>query len=296
MASFIMAGPLQAFAFVVLFALTGLFMPFIGLLSNAAIGLITLRRSAGNSLKIAAAAGLCVGILILLVRQQAITALGSTLVQWGAVIALAVLLQQSASWHRVLSTLLGLSVAIILVFHASVSDVGAFWKEMFMPMVEMPLVKEQFPDIDFEKAIDIVARQATGFIVAGLNFGLIISLMIARHWQAMLYNPGGFRDEFRELSISRPFGLAMVVLITLGLFSDIPLVIDIIIAGMMIFLFQGIALVHGIHNILGLHTGWLIGFYVTLLLMPAQLGILLSAFGIIDSIANFRSVVANRKR
>lgn len=296
MASFIMAGPLQAFAFVVLFALTGLFMPFIGLLSNAAIGLITLRRSAGNSLKIAAAAGLCVGILILLVRQQAITALGSTLVQWGAVIALAVLLQQSASWHRVLSTLLGLSVAIILVFHASVSDAGAFWKEMFMPMVEMPLVKEQFPDIDFEKAIDIVARQATGFIVAGLNFGLIISLMIARHWQAMLYNPGGFRDEFRELSISRPFGLAMVVLITLGLFSDIPLVIDIIIAGMMIFLFQGIALVHGIHNILGLHTGWLIGFYVTLLLMPAQLGILLSAFGIIDSIANFRSVVANRKR
>jgi len=295
MATFIMAGPLQAFAFVVLFALTGLFMPLIGLLSNAAIGLIALRRGAGNSLKIAAAAGLCVGILTLLIKQQAIAALGSTLLQWGAVIALAVLLQQSTSWHRVLSALFGLSVAIIIVFHASVSDVGEFWKGMLQPMVEMPVIKEQFAGIDLENAINTIARFTTGFLVAALNLGLIVSLMIARHWQAMLYNPGGFREEFRELSIGKPFGLTMVVLITLGLFSDIPVLIDIIIAGMMIFLFQGVALIHGVHNILKLHIGWLIGFYVTLLLMPAQLGILLSAFGIIDSIANFRGVIASKK-
>nr|CAA6828731.1 MAG: Unknown protein [uncultured Thiotrichaceae bacterium] len=295
MAAFIMASPLQAFAFVVLFALTGLFMPLIGLLSNAAIGLIALRRGAGNSLKIAAAAGLCVGILILLIKQQAIAALGSTLVQWGAVIALAVLLQQSTSWHRVLSALFVLSVAIIIVFHASVNDAGEFWKEMLQPMVEMPMLKEQFPGIDLQNAVDSIARFTTGFLVAALNLGLIVSLMIARHWQAMLYNPGGFREEFRELSIDKSFGLAMIVLITIGLFSDIPLVIDIIIAGMMIFLFQGVALIHGVHNTLKLHIGWLIGFYVTLLLMPAQLGILLSAFGIIDSIANFRGAIANRK-
>ncbi len=297
MATFIMAGPLQAFAFVVLFALTGLFIPFIGLLSNAAIGLITLRRGAESGLKIAVAAGLCIGILILLTGKQAvITALGSTSVQWCAVIALAVLLQQSTSWSRILSALFGLSVAIIVVFHASVDDVGGFWKEMLMPMVDIPILKEQFPDIDLETVINTLARFTTGFLVAGLNLTLILSLMIARHWQAMLYNPGGFREEFRRLSISKPFGWAMVVLITLGLFSDTPLIIDIIVAGLMIFLFQGVAMVHGMHSIMGLHTGWLIGFYVALLLLPGQLGILLATFGIIDSIADFRGVLANRKR
>ncbi|MEZ5536955.1 MAG: DUF2232 domain-containing protein [Thiolinea sp.] len=294
MAAFVMAGPLQAIAFVVLFALIGLFLPFIGLLSNAALGLVTLRLGSGRGMQIAAAAALGIGVLILLIQQQAIAALGSTLLQWAAVIALAVMLQQTASWSRVLTTVLGISAIFIMIFHISVADTGEFWKEIIRPMTEMPVVKEQFPGIDLEKAVDAAAEFMTGVLVALLSLAIIISLMIARHWQAMLYNPGGFRDEFRELRISKPVGLAMIVLITLGLFTNIPLIIDIIVAGMTVFLFQGLALIHGTHHRLKLHTGWLIGFYIVLLLMPVQLGILLAAFGIIDSVANFRSYLADK--
>lgn len=294
MAAFIMAGPLQAFAFVVLFALAGLFLPLIGLLSNAALGLVVLRLGVNRSLQIAGAAALGIGLAIMLIQQQAIAALGSTLLQWIAVIALAVLLQQTASWHRVLATLLGLSVVAVLIFHISVADTGEFWKGIIQPMVEMPVIKEQFPGVDLEMAIDAAAEFMTGVLVALLNLGIIISLMIARHWQAMLYNPGGFRDEFRELHIDKPIGLAMIVLITIGLLISSQPVIDIIVAGMAIFLFQGLSLVHGMHHRLQLHIGWLIGFYIVLLLMPVQLGILLAAFGIIDSVANFRGYLSDR--
>jgi hypothetical protein len=294
MAAFIMAGPLQAFAFVVLFALAGLFLPLIGLLSNAALGLVTLRLGVGRGLQIAAGAALGIGLVILLIQQQAIAALGSMLLQWAAVMALAVLLQQTASWHRVLTTVLGISVAIVLIFHASVDDTGEFWKGIIQPMTEMAVVKEQFPGVDLDKAVDAAAEFMTGVLVALLNLGIIVSLMIARHWQALLYNPGGFRDEFRELRINRPVGLAMIVVITIGLFTSIPPVIDIIVAGMAIFLFQGLSLIHGTHHRLKLHTGWLIGFYIVLLLMPVQLGILLAAFGIIDSVANFRGYLSDK--
>ncbi|PIE02183.1 MAG: hypothetical protein CSA79_00110 [Thiothrix nivea] len=294
MAAFIMAGPLQAFAFVVLFALAGLFLPLIGLLSNAALGLVTLRLGANQGLKIAAGATLGIGILILLIPQQAIAALGSTLLQWTAVIALAMLLQQTLSWQRVLTTVLGVSAGIILLFHALIGDVGEFWRAFILPMVEMPVIKEQFPDINLDKAVAVAAEFMTGVLAALLNLGIIISLMIARHWQALLYNPGGFRDEFRELHISRPVGLVMLLLVTVGLLTSMPAVIDIIVAGMTVFLFQGLSLIHSTHQRLKLHIGWLIGFYVILLLMPVQLGILLAAFGIIDSVANFRSLMPDK--
>src|SRR5690606_38868442 len=44
----------------------------------------------------------------------------------------------------------------------------------------------------------------------------LVGLMIGRSWQAGLYNPGGFRDEFHRL---RPSPLAAGGLLVLTLFS-----------------------------------------------------------------------------
>ena len=53
MAKFIMAGPLQAISFVLLFAVLSLVLPMLSLLSNAAIGLVSLRLGWQRGLSIA---------------------------------------------------------------------------------------------------------------------------------------------------------------------------------------------------------------------------------------------------
>ena len=94
----------------------------------------------------------------------------------------------------------------------------------------------------------------------------------------------------------RPIGLIMIMmaLVTAALLTGFPLLVDIAFAGLAVFFFQGIALINGIHHQREMHRGWLIGFYVLLALMPIRFGLLLATFGIIDSVADFRSRLTPR--
>ena len=297
MASFIMAGPLQALCFVVLFALLGLFLPIIGLLSSAAIGLVTLRLGWKQGLQTALPASLIVSVAAFLLQTNPLASLLPTLLQWALVLFLATILQVTSSWRQVLTTILGITIAGTLLFHLLVSDVGAFWKAMMQPLAELDIMQQQLQasGVNLEQVINTAAELATGMAAAMLSLGLTVSLMMARHWQALLYNPGGFKQELRELKLARPVGILMIVLITVALLTGFPLIIDIVIAGMAVFLFQGIALANNIHHQRNMHRGWLIGFYVLLALMPVRFGLLLATFGVIDSVADFRTFLGKRK-
>lgn len=294
MAAFIMAGPLQATGFVVLFALLGLFLPLLGLLSSSAVGLVTLRLGLHSGLRVIAFSALALTLVGLVMAGNLSLALVVTLLQWVPVLLLAALLQRSASWQKVLLTVLGVAIGGVLLFHVAVGDTETFWKQRLqLQQIDSELFKQLLPGTDIGELVDKIAETATGFLGALLSLGLIISLMIARHWQANLYNPGGFGEELADLQLPKPAGIAMGVLVTLGLLIDSSLLVDVVIVGLAIFLFQGISLVHGLHRMKNLHIGWLIGFYVSLFIIP-QLVILLGAFGIIDSIADFRGHMKSR--
>ena len=52
--------------------------------------------------------------------------------------------------------------------------------------------------------------------------------------------------------------------------------------------FQGLALVHAVVTALGLHKGWLLGLYALLVVALPQIGMVLSALGLTDSMLDFR--------
>jgi len=95
---------------------------------------------------------------------------------------------------------------------------------------------------------------------------LVICLIIARWWQAQLYNAGGFRLEFHALRLSpvQVVGLMLVAasLLAMGpafrLWAWLPLVP---------MLFAGLALTHAMLTARG-WGGWLGLFYAVLLLLP----------------------------
>ncbi len=302
MAKFIMAGPLQAIGFILLFAVLAVFMPLMGLLSNAAIGLVTLRMGWQRGLLITAASSTVLGVLGLFLKASVLSGFAISLLGWIPVVGLASLLARTVSWGKTLAVLLGLGVASVLLFHLMVDDPVKFWQAQpewpqFVGLAkQMQVLPADMPQTEQDQLLSSTARILAGSLAATVEVLLVLSLLIARHWQAMLYNPGGLGEEWRKLQLGKPAALLMVAAIVLALLTKHTGAINVVLAGLAIFLFQGIALVHGIAALLQQHRGWIIGMYVLLFLMPAQFGILLAAFGIIDSLAGFRSQIEARKR
>src|SRR5690625_6353500 len=56
----------------------------------------------------------------------------------------------------------------------------------------------------------------TGLLANVTSFTGVLGLMLGRWWQALLYNPGGFKQEFNGLRLNTPQALVCVLA---GLYS-----------------------------------------------------------------------------
>lgn len=136
------------------------------------------------------------------------------------------------------------------------------------------------------------AAQIAGMLGAGVAMMSVLCLLLARYWQAALYNPGGFGVEFRGLrytpGVASALALGGVAIAALGVEYRSWAV-----TGMMPLNFAGLALVHARVNARGQGAGWLFGFYAAwLLLDPVKLMVVFVA--IADSWFDFRQRWARR--
>ena len=138
----------------------------------------------------------------------------------------------------------------------------------------------------------LTAAHLVGRLALMLMLLTLMSLLSARWWQAKLYNPGGFQQEFYQLRLTR--GNVLVLVAGLMLFSSIEgyyqwtwlFVIPII--------FVGIALVHAFVALKQLSGHWLFGFYVMFMTFSPVTPLLMMVV-IADSALDFRARLANGK-
>ncbi|WP_163558560.1 hypothetical protein [Halomonas sp. NO4] len=140
---------------------------------------------------------------------------------------------------------------------------------------------------DAEALATLLVGGITGLVVLLAAVGC---LALARSWQAGLYNPGGFREEFHALRLSgRELGL-LVGVGAVGALLGVPALAMLVWVPLLV---AGIALVHGFIGAKGMNGLWLIAFYLLLITTwPMILIVLLAA--LLDVFADFRGRLASR--
>lgn len=262
-------------------AAAGTAIPWLFWLGAAVVALVTLRQGMAAALPVLIAAAIPAGLWW---TQGDVIPLASVLL----VVLMAVVLRARLSW----------SEAIIA---GTLAGSGMIQLGIFLPPGGAAFVLEQLrqgsPDIAAmlselaAQGMDTV--QLAGLMISGVTALIVLlaavaCLALARGWQAGLYNPGGFREEFHALRLA-PRELALLVLLgvlggvlglpALGMLAWVPLLV------------AGIALVHGVIGYKGMNGLWLVAFYVLLITTwPMILIVLLMAF--IDTFADFRGRLA----
>ena len=201
-----------------------------------------------------------------------------------ALTAAALRLTGSWSWALVTAVGSGLLTAIVL------STVGAGYVELILQ-----LLRETFAELAKQSANPEAAAQLvlpTALQIAGLMgltnaFTAVMCLLLARWWQALLYNPGGFQAEFHRLRLAPQLTVLLIALgLALSLMGPDYRFWAVIFALPLVF--SGFALMHGLAAQRQLKSSWLGLLYGSwLMLTPVRALVLLLA--VADSWLDFRS-------
>ncbi|KPJ96257.1 MAG: hypothetical protein AMJ55_02360 [Gammaproteobacteria bacterium SG8_15] len=295
LAAFIMRGQTHAIAITAGFAILSLVFPLLGLLSAAAVGLVTLRLGPMNGLLVLLAASVLVtGVAMLTATPLIIPTIVSLLVLLVLVWIVAIALRVTRSLALSVTAVAAIGGFFVVVFHLMVGDPAAWWQanfdEFFAQATDSMMMDQQMV---FQQNLATWSVIMTGFVTMAFLLNVIFSLFIARSWQAALYNPGGFRDEFHGVQFSKQVAIISLVIATLALLPDSAIASiskDLLMLIMMLYVLQGISIVHAIVGMKGLHWAWLVGLYLLVLLMPQFVAIT----GYIDTWLDFRKRVAKQ--
>jgi hypothetical protein len=271
LAEFIMRGRTQACAV----ALLGSFFPFV---SPATIGLVTLRK------------GSVEGLLVLL---------------WAA---LPLIASYSLSEGPALLTLVSIASLIMMVVAANVLRLTASWQSTMLVCVlvgglsalgfgwffstDVNLLVDNIGEMLAEVAAQQQSQQEPfvpgrefilGLVALILAVSAVISLFVSRWWQALLYNPGGFGEEFHSLRL-QPAVIGGLRLPNGYEFWAELMAVPLLIAGL--------ALAHYTVKFLQAGRQWFVFMYVGLIVFGPSVGVLLVGLGFADSLLNLRSRLA----
>lgn len=290
LAAYIVRGRLQALLVVAATALLSLILPPLSYLSGAALALVTLRMGLQQGLLLVLGASVVLSIAGAVLLQNPLAGAIYAITLWLPVWAMANSLRRTAQPARslVLATLFG--VMVVVAFHLATDTPAQWWFGMLQDALQQTIAQlGEAERAQLLQNLELIARLMTGVSAAVLSASLIGSLFLGRWWQALLYNPGGFGDEFRHLSLGRGSVLVALGVIVAMWLSGSPLLYQDLAAVLMVpFAVQGIAIVHALIKRRNAGSGWLVTLYVLLFIATGQMALLLAFAGAVDNWFDFR--------
>lgn len=260
------------------------FFPIAGFFGQALVALVWLRMGPSFGLRIALAAsiGSIFNWYYFASPEGVFTLLGLVL--------LAEVLRAKASWVPVL--LVGTALAGFL-------SLSYTWLPLATQEQLLTLI---FQHQGWEEAYQLTATeterlklalaQLLNGVITSLQFAsVLLCLMLARYWQAGLYNPGGFGQEFINLRL--PLAAGLLIILALGLVLGMQLKLLALTPVVLVaHIFAGLALIHAWFKLKKYNSFWLGLVYLMLVTFQPYFSFLLITLALADSWFNFRAKLA----
>jgi len=256
-------------------SLLALYIPIFSYFCSAAIAAVALSK------------GMADGVILLLVSTLLVVVFALSVAESGSVLLLvistngvsamllvvALVLRQTSSMSISLLAASCLSAIMLLGVFVVMTDAPDWWQSK-VNAISAPLLDnmQQHPtELEQRKQqVDHIAAYI-GYFGAGVLAYLFICLFIARWWQALMYNPGGFREEFHQIRNIKAVAISTVVLAMLTLLNishDLTeLARNILLLIAPLYLVQGLSVVHAVVALKKLHFAWLGVIYLMMMFM-----------------------------
>lgn len=198
----------------------------------------------------------------------------------------------AGSWRLILEISALLGFFMVVGLHLFIPDLKAWWSQQLTHYFrEMGIASAwKLTPEKMNLLINKVAPIATGIVYVVVMMGSLLQLLLARWWQAFLFNPGGLRREFIQIRIGRL--LALVAMVVLGgVFLKIDFLMDYTPVMLLPFMVSGLSLLHLFVTLNKSLVFPLILVYIGLLFLPVLVVLLLALAGYVDSWVNLRKKI-----
>ncbi len=278
------------------------FIPWVGAISIVIAAFVTLRKGAreGAFVMLAATLPLLIGYWTFPADNQTSALLTDSnlmlLMVVGNILTwlFSVILRHYANWSWLLQLAAVLSIIVVCVVHLVYPDAQSWWgvelKNYFtQTMQNMDAAK--LTDDSTQSAIASIAESvkpyATGIITVFIVFNALLQLLIARWWQAVVFNPGGLRKEMYEIRMSYIAGALFVLGLALSFWVGSDWITDVMPIFYLIFCLAGLSLLHSLISRSKVSWFWLSLVYLSVMLAPICLT-LIAMIALLDTWLDLR--------
>jgi hypothetical protein len=208
-AAYIMRGRLEAVLLASTLAMLSLLLTPLSLFSLGAVALVTLRKGAYEGLIVLGSSALAAAILATLIQVPYLFIVVFMVFFWLPVWLIAIVLREGRHISLAVEIAVLIGVVGVIAYYLIYADPASMWQQV-LPRLTLP----NAPVEDVKRMVDLLAPYMTGIAAASAVFSMLLGLFLGRWWQALLYNPGGFKQEFLGLKVQPR--LAMVCLAIIG--------------------------------------------------------------------------------
>jgi hypothetical protein len=283
-ASWIAANPGAAVFLTGLLGLLPLFgLGFAFFLPGAVPALVVLVRSPRDGVLVAGGASLLLALAMWTIGRPAPVGLIYSLWVLGPPLALAVLLQRSASLALCLQVAVLGGAAMVVLLHATLGDPEQFWAPFVRDLAQEMQRRGLAVDLEEDGLVETLARTLWGWVTVLTMLLAMCALFLARWWQTRVDPAGRFGAEFQQLRLGKVLGAAAAVAIAASFLSERPLVDDLARLFMGALMVVGLAAAHRFKAEGRLNGAWLWAIYVLLVLAAPVMVAALAGWGFVDN-------------
>jgi len=290
LAEYAMRGRVHSASLASLFAVLSLILPPLSYISGALVALVTMRRGVSEGAVIAVISALVLSVVSQISTGNMLIGVVFALMVWLPVWILSIVLRKTVSLTITVSTAALISALAIVAFHSMVGDTVNWWLNMIDQVFSEALRQSGADTTQLEMMRENMAQFMTGLMATAFFLSMILSIFLGRWWQAVLYNPGGFKAEFHAFRLEKSAAIiASLVLVWASVSGAVGgISVDLSIVMSVYGSVAGLALVHDVVETKGMNKAWLITLYLLLIFIAPQLLLPLAIVGFADAWLDLR--------